>query len=183
MAHLDTEALNAGLDHIRASPPDNGTVEMIVSRPDVGAREVLEGCELRVGEGLVGDNYVARGSRETDDGSAHPEAQLNLMMSRSVDLCADGDRERWPLAGDQLLVDLDLGEANLAIGTRLELGTAIIEVSAKPHNGCAKFSERFGIDAARWVNHDKSLRLRGINAMVVQSGTVKAGDKISKITG
>lgn len=181
MAHLDTDALHAGLDYIAQSPADNGTIELIVRRPDVDEREVLETGELVIGQGLAGDNYVVRGNSSTADGSAHPEAQLNLMMSRSVDLCADGDRDLWPLAGDQFLVDLNLSEANLTVGTRLALGSAIIEVSAKPHNGCAKFGQRFGLDAARWVNHDKSLRLRGINAMVVQGGTVNQGDRITKI--
>ena len=179
--HLTTDQLDAGLTHIAASPGDVGTVEMIVRRPEEDAREVLDGCELVVGAGLAGDNYLARGSSSTDDGSAHPEAQLNLMNSRAIDLVAAGDRSRWALAGDQFFVDLDLSVDNLPVGTRLSLGTAIIEVAAKPHNGCAKFAARFGQDAARWVNREQQQRRRGLNAMVVQAGRVRQGDTITKL--
>lgn len=181
MAHLTTEQFEQRQADILNSPADDGTLEMLVARPDLGEREVLEYGELIVGEGLKGDNYVARGNARTDDGKAHPEAQLNIMNSRSVDLCADGDRSLWSLAGDQMFVDFDLSVTNIPTGTRLAIGTSVIEVAAKPHTGCAKFSERFGIDAARWVNSDKERRYRGINAMVVQAGVVKPGDKITKL--
>ena len=176
--HLSAEDLDAGRDHVLASPSHAGTVDMIVARPAVGERVVLDEAELVVGEGLRGDNYVVRGSR---GGAAHPDAQLNLMNSRSIDLVANGDRERWPLAGDQFFFDLDLTEENLPTGTRLSIGTAVIEVSAKPHTGCAKFAARFGQDAARWVNAKDGTRLRGINAMVVQAGVVRSGDRIAKL--
>lgn len=178
--HPTRERLDAGWV-AGSSPRDVGTVDLIVRRPDVDEREVLEACELIVGAGLVGDNYVARGSTATDDGSAHPEAQLNLMNSRALDLVADGDRTRWPLAGDQFIVDLDLSVEHLPVGTRLAIGTAVIEVAAKPHNGCAKFARRFGQDAARWVNHDRHERRRGLNAMVVSAGRVRVGDPITKL--
>ena len=171
MAHLDREQLAAGRDHVLASPSDSGTVEMIVARPAVDERTVLDEGELVVGKGLRGDNYEERYGDDEPD----PEAQLNLMNARSVDLVADGDRERWPLAGDQFFVDFDLSEGNAPAGTRLAIGSAVIEVSPKPHNGCAKFADRFGIDAARFVNTQDGTRLRGINAMVVQPGTGRPG--------
>jgi hypothetical protein len=179
--HLTGDQLDAGVEHVRASPRDDGTVEMIVRRPAVGERDVLEQAELVVGEGVAGDNYLTRGSTQTEDGSAHPEAQLNVMNSRALDLVAGGDRDRWALAGDQLLVDLDLSVDNLPVGTRLAIGTAVIEIAAKPHNGCAKFAQRFGQEAARWVNRDKHERRRGLNAIVVQAGIVRRGDAITKL--
>lgn len=181
ITHLATAELDAGLAHLRASPADVGTVELIVCRPAVGERRVLAEAELVIGAGLVGDDYVERGNPHTEDGRAHPEAQLNLMCSRSIDVVSGGDRDRWPLAGDQFFVDLDLSASNLPAGTRLAIGTAVIEVSQKPHNGCNKFAERFGIDAARWVNADRNDRRRGINAMVVEPGVVRAGDPIRKL--
>lgn len=179
--HLTTEQLDAGLAGIRRSPSVQGTVEMIVCRPAQGEREVLDQGQLVVGEGLSGDNYLTRENPRAADGKAHPEAQLNLMNSRAIDLIADGDRPRWSLAGDQFFVDFDLSLANTPPGTRLAIGDAVIEVSAKPHTGCPKFTERFGIDAARWVNAAKGERRRGINAMVVQAGIVRQGDSIAKL--
>jgi MOSC domain-containing protein YiiM len=93
---------------------------------------------------------------------------------------AGADRERWSLAGDQLIVDFDLSEANCPAGTQLAIGTAVIEVTTKPHNGCAKFADRYGIEAARWINSRKDLRLRGICAVVVEPGEVSTGDTIHK---
>ncbi len=138
--------------------------------------------ELDLSEGLVGDNWRKRGSKTTADGSAHPEMQLNLMNVRATALVAQS-RERWHLAGDQLFVDLDLSEQNLPPGSQLAIGTAIIEVTPVPHNGCAKFVERFGADAMKFVNSPvgKELHLRGINAKVVKPGVVQVNDSIRKI--
>ncbi len=181
MAHLTTEQLEAGAEAVHNAPADNGTVELLVRRPEIDEREVLDEATLVVGEGLAGDNYLQRGNAKAEDGRAHPEAQLNLMNAGAIDLVADGDKDRWPLAGDQLFVDLNLSTGNLPTGTRLAIGSAVIEVSAKPHTGCAKFAQRYGMDAARWVNSDKEQRYRGINAMVIQGGTVRRGDRITKL--
>jgi hypothetical protein len=180
--HLDSDALEAGLDEIRRSPTDGGVVELIVRRPSVGEREVLAEGELDERVGLVGDTWKERPSNRTEDGSPHPDMQLNVINARAVDLIA-GSRDRWALAGDQLYLDLDLSEANLPAGTRLALGTAVIEVTDQPHTGCQKFSSRFGVDALRFVNSPvgRELHLRGINARVVESGVVRAGDAVHKL--
>ena len=179
--HLNMEELEEGLDEIRRSPKDNGVLKMIVRRPAVDEREVLEIGELDLEEGLRGDNWKARGSTMTADGSAHPDAQLNVMNSRVIALLAQ-DRERWQLAGDQLYVDLDLSAENLPPGSRLAIGSALIEVTALPHTGCKKFAERFGADATRFVNSSagKELKLRGVNAKIVQPGVVRVGDAVRK---
>ena len=180
--HLTTDELAAGIDRIREAPAGSGTVELIVRRPCEGEREVIDVATLDTDLGLIGDNWAVRGSRLTDDGGPHPEMQLNVMSSRAISLIA-GTPERGPLAGDQLYVDLALDDVNLPTGSRLALGTAIIEVTAVPHNGCAKFAERFGMDAARFVNSPvgKELHLRGITAKVVRSGAVRRGDRISRL--
>lgn len=180
--HLTTEALEAGLDEIREAPADFGRVELVVRRPAIDAREVIEAGELDLAVGLVGDTWKVRPSSRMPDGLPHPEMQLNVMSARAARLVA-GSRERWPLAGDQLYVDLDLSETNLPPGTRLELGTAVIEITAQPHRGCAKFAARFGRDALAFVNSAAGceLRLRGVNAKVVVAGTVRQGDEIRKV--
>ncbi len=178
--YLTMEELEAGLDEIRQSPKDKGVLELIVRRPQTGEREVLEEGELDLVEGLVGDNWRTRGSSRTSDGSSHPDMQLNIMNSRVIALVAQ-DKNRWQLAGDQLFIDIDLSAENLPAGTQLAFGSAVIEVTNQPHNGCKKFVARFGLDAMKFVNSPvgKQLRLRGINAKVVQPGVIRVGDIVS----
>ena len=179
---LTMDELEAGLDYIRQSPQDKGVLELIARRPRDNEREALEVGQLNLQSGLEGDNWITRGSSRTTDGTAHPDMQITLMNSRVIALVA-GDKERWPLAGDQLYVDLDLSAENLPPGMRLKIGGAVIEVSAQPHTGCAKFIARFGLDAQKFVNspEGKQLHLRGINARVIQSGTIQIGDLVRKI--
>lgn len=184
MRHLTLAELMAGLSEIRRSPQNGGLLELIVRRPWVGEREVLEQGALDLVEGLVSDNWKARGSPSTPDGAPHPGKQLNVMNSRAIALLSQ-DRERWQLAGDQLFIDLDLSAENLPPGTLLALGSAAIEVTDQPHNGCKKFTARYGQDAMRFVNTPlgKQLHLRGVNARVVQPGVIRVGDVVSKTTG
>ena len=181
--HLSMDDLLAGVHEIRQSPKDEGRLLMIACRPSEGEREVLGEARLDEEVGLVGDNWKARGNTGTADGSAKPDTQVTIMNGRAADLVAAGDRSRWALAGDQLYVDFDLGEANLSAGSRLGIGGAVVEVTAEPHNGCRKFVNRFGLDAMKFVNSPvgKQLHLRGVNARVVRAGDIRAGDAVRKI--
>jgi hypothetical protein len=180
--HVSMTDLEAGLDHIRQSPKDNGTLMMIVRRPNVDEREVLNEGELNTVEGLAGDTWKVRGSGDTPDGSVNTNTQITVMNSRTIALLAQ-DEERWSLAGDQLYIDMDLSTENLPPGTRLAIGSAMIEVSAVPHTGCKKFSSRFGVEAMKFVNspEGKQSHLRGINAKVIQAGAIQVGDVVRKI--
>ena len=179
--NLSVAELEAGLDNIRRSPKDEGVLKMIVRRPAVDEREVLQEGELSVEVGLVGDTWKERPSKAMPDRSPNPQAQVTLMNSRTIALIAQSE-ERWALAGDQLYVDMDLSEDNLPVGTRLALGSAILEISAQPHTGCLKFSQRFGVEAHKFVNspQGRPLRLRGVNARVVQAGMSRVGDVVMK---
>lgn len=180
--HLSMQELETGMEHIRQSPKDEGVIRMIVCRPVVDQREVVQESEITIDEGLVGDNWKARGSDHSADGSANREAQLTIMNARCVGLVAQSE-ERWTLAGDQLYADFDLSDDNIPPGTQLTIGTAVVEVSALPHSGCRKFSARFGVEAMKFVNSEegKKLHLRGINTRVVRGGTVRVGDVIRKV--
>lgn len=174
--------LQAGIDDIKASPKDNGSVQKIVCRPAVNERRELQEAQLDLAIGLVGDNWLSKGFRKSVDGRAHPDMQLNLMNAGAIALIARS-ADRWQLAGDQLFVDLDISPDNLPPGSQLRIGDATIMVTAEPHLGCSKFMDRFGRDAAQFVNSElgKSLNLRGINARIIQPGTVRVGSLISKL--
>lgn len=179
---LNTAELEQGLDHILQSPKDEGALELIVRRPAIGQREAVTAGRLDVEQGLVGDNWLARGNWRIAGGAADPDMQLNIMNSRVVSLLAD-DPARRELAGDQLYLDLDMSYDNLPPGTQLGIGDAVIEVTEPPHTGCKKFAERFGKDAVVFVNSGfgKKRNFRGICAKVVRSGDISVGDVARKL--
>jgi len=174
--------LEAGMADIRTSPVDAGRVERIARRPATGEREVVDAATLDAQLGVVGDGWADRGSKRMPDGSSDPEAQVTIMNSRVAALLAGGSIG-WEIAGDQLYVDLDLSQDNLPPGTRLWVGTAMVEVSAVPHHGCVQFSARFGPDALRFAStpSGQQLRLRGVNTRIVESGIVRTGDLVRKV--
>jgi MOSC domain-containing protein YiiM len=183
MMHRSAAELEAGLAHVRRSPRDQGTLELIVRRPAVGEREVLEAGRLDTEVGLVGDTWITRGSRRTPDGGPHPGMQVTLVNARAIAVLA-GTRESWPLAGDQLYVDFDLSDDSLPVGSTVSVGDAVLEVTGVPHTGCAKFRRHFGEAALRFVNSPvgRHLHLRGINTRVVEGGPIQRADPIRRAT-
>jgi hypothetical protein len=181
---VSIKVLEAGLDLVRRSPADLGHVALIVRRPAPGKREVVSEASLDQMEGLLGDTWLVRGSRHTADGAADRDAQLTLMNVRAARLIA-GDVDRMVLAGDQIFVDFDISAGNIPPGTRLRIGSAIVEVSPKPHTGCRKFTERFGVDAIRLVSSPagQELNVRGIKARIVIGGAVAVGSEIRPVEG
>jgi hypothetical protein len=175
--------LESGLETVLAAPADTGTLELIVCRPGpMGDRELLDVGELGPDTGLAGDRWAPMNG--SANGKGPPEAQLTIMSARAAALVAGGDdHERWARAGDQLYVDFDLSEANLPAGSRLAVGEAIVEITADPHTGCGKFSRRFGVDALKFVNtkFGRELRLRGVNARVIQPGQIRVGDRVERL--
>lgn len=175
--------LTARLDHLREAPTEVGKLALVVRRPAAGERELLDEGVIDEADGLVGDNWLSRATSRAVAAGRHLDAQLTVMSSRMVGLIADDPAEQ-ALAGDQLYVDLDLSHENLPAGTRLAIGdTAVIEVTAKPHNGCKKFLKHFGEEVVQFVNSDlgQAMRLRGLNARVVTGGVVRPGDVVRKV--
>jgi MOSC domain-containing protein YiiM len=169
------------LPSVEAAPKAVGRLEAIAVRPTRETRRTVDQAELDVELGVVGDNWLARGSSSSPDGSPQRDSQVTLISTRVL-AAIEPDPARWPLAGDQLYVDFDLSQENLPAGALLEVGEAVLEVSPAPHVGCAKFSARFGSDALKWTNTaaGRAFRMRGMNAMVVRGGTVRVGDEVRK---
>jgi hypothetical protein len=184
LPYRTTAELTERLDHLLSAPADQGTVHLVVRRPASTEREILDEGYLDTAAGLVGDNWLSRATSRAIAAGRHLEAQINVTSARMVGLLADSPQEQ-AYAGDQLYLDLDISMTNLPTGSRLAFGQpgaggGVIEISAKPHAGCAKFTARFGEDAMLFVNSDtgKQLRLRGFNARVVEDGPVRPGDVV-----
>ncbi len=182
--HLDAAALDAGLPAIRRSPADEGTVEMIVRRPDLGLRECLDVGELSTETGLVGDTLgrpsqpTHRRRRAPPGHAAQPHQRPRCRRSSPGATTSSGP---WPATSSTSTSTCRWRTCRP--GPAWPSGTAVIEVTDQPHTGCAKFRQRFGAEAHRFVTQGEGadLRLRGINAKVVQPGTVCVGDVVRKL--
>jgi MOSC domain-containing protein YiiM len=180
--HYSLAELNARLPEVHSSPANPGRLLHIIARPVSEQRELRERSEVTPEAGLSGDRWASSCKRMLPDGRLNPDNQITIMNTRCLAILTD-DHERWPLAGDNFLVDFDLSETNLPAGQRVKIGTAVLEVTPLPHTGCSKFSKRFGADALKFVNSPEGtkLRLRGLHVQVVQAGVVAVGDDIEKI--
>jgi len=181
--HLTRAELQAGLPHILGSPGDDGILEGIVVRPGSGLRQEPQSCEISSAGGTHGDHWAQGCWMSTEDGKPHPDVQICIMNARCIAHIA-GTRARWALAGDNLFVDFDIRPENLPPGQRLRIGTAVIEITAIKHAGCASFAKHYGQSAVVFVNARKgsALRLRGVYARVVEDGRVTVGDRVVKVS-
>ena len=180
---MNTEQIVGGMSHVTASPADGGRLELIIVRPAEGERVLPESVRVSPEQGVEGDKWVRSHGRDTPDGGPDPRTQVTLMNARILRLIS-GEEGRMPLAGDNLIVDLDLSDENMAPGQRLSVGEAVLEVTEVPHNGCGAFLDRYGTDAVKFVNspEGKRMHLRGLHAKVVTAGTVRVGDEVRKLT-
>ena len=182
MTYRTAEQLQAGMADVLEAPKTEGPVRLVVRRPAKGQREILEVGRIDTEEGLVGDDWIRRPNKTT--GLPSPHAQVTIMNARAAELVSgDPEPSAWAQCGDQLYVDLDLSEANMPVGTRVQVGEAILEIQAEPHTGCLQFREWWGAEALRHIGTAEglSLRLRGANTCVVRAGAVRPGDSARKL--
>ncbi|MFY0691197.1 MAG: hypothetical protein JXR14_04650 [Paracoccaceae bacterium] len=180
--HRSHDELTAAIPHILDAAKDNGRLDMIVIRPEKEQRLPVESARLTYADGTVGDHWAKGCWLSTEDGKPHPDVQICIMSSRCIAAIA-GEPENWPLAGDNLFIDMDLSPSNMPPGTKIAIGSVEMVITEEPHNGCQKFIDRFGRDACVFVNtgRGKELRLRGIYGKVIKDGTVSVGDTVRKI--
>lgn len=181
--HLSTPELENGLGEVLKSPSDNGSLEKIVIRPAVNVRRSLDSAQLTIEGGIEGDRWASEPSERTSDRRPDPQNQLTLMNVRILRQIA-GESDAMCLAGDNLIVDLDLSWANLPAGSRLAIGReVVVEINELPHTGCGKFTRRYGADARAFVNNERGseLHLRGRHGHVITGGTIEVGDSVRKL--
>jgi MOSC domain-containing protein YiiM len=167
--------LERELYELAGSPGDQGRVALIVRRRMGGLRELLEQVEVSAEAGVPGDAWGRRPQRD-------PEMQIAVMQIDVAKMIANG--QPLTLFGDNLFLELDLSASNLPARSRVRIGSAILEITPMPHNGCRKFQARFGQDAHRFVS-TKDLRhrnLRGIYMRVVESGELRLGDAVEVLS-
>lgn len=173
--HLSLRELRAAWQDLPAQSADQGRLALICQRRPDGGRDTPDEARLTRAEGLVGDGWSRRPPRD-------PEAQIAVINHALAQLLANGQPVTH--SGDNLYVDLDLAAAHWPTGCRLQVGEAVVMVSPKPHNGCAKFHDRFGADALRFVQDSatRSRNLRGIYWQVVEDGRIWQGAPIRRLT-
>lgn len=166
--------LEAGLGALASSPTDGGPVTLIVSRTEGGVRYTPDRARLTTEGGVPGDAWSRKAGATTD-------SQITVMETSIASLIANG--QPLSLFGDNLFLELNLSASNLPIGSRLSIGTTLLEVTPKPHKGCVKFSGRFGADALRFVStpEGRIRRFRGLYLKVVEEGDVAPGDTVTVI--
>jgi MOSC domain len=181
--HLTEGDLEQGLPDVVASPPEFGRLEAIVVRPAPNERRTPGSATLSPERGIDGDRWVTDSFYKLADGRPDPRNQVSLMNARLLRLIA-GREEAICLAGDNLIVDLDLSQANLPAGSRLTIGQVELEITDLPHTGCTKFSQRYGQPARQFINSPRGteLHLRGCYARIVTGGTIAVGDSVRKCT-
>lgn len=170
---------DAALPHILAAPRDGAAIDSLCFRPAYGERRFPDQLHLTVAGGIADERWLKAPWLTLPDGSPDPRIQVSILPRRVMDLCWR-DRDTTVHPGDTMVADLDMSEANLPAGTRLRVGSAVLEVSDKFNTGCAKWRDRYGADSLAWINHkpNRPLRLRGVLCRIVQDGVINASDQI-----
>src|SRR5215207_7386418 len=141
---VSTVELEQGLAEVLASPTVEGRLTAIFVRPAPNKRNTLDSAKLTPESGIDGDRWVNDSFYRLTDGRSDPRCQVSIMNDRFLRQVAGG-KDDMCLAGDNLIADLDLSEANLPAGSQISIGTeVIIEITDIKHTGCSKFAQRYG---------------------------------------
>jgi MOSC domain len=182
LQHRSANELVEGLADVESSPADDGQLVAIFVRPATNERQSLRTATLTSERGIDGDRWMTDSFYRLESGQPDPRCQVSLMNGRFLRQIA-GREDNMCLAGDNLIVDLDLSETNLPVGSQLAIGPeVVIEISDLSHTGCSKFASRYGQDAREFANNarGKSLRLRGRYGQIVRGGTIRIGESVRK---
>lgn len=179
--HVPRDTLDAALAHVLDAPTDAGPVHMLCRRPDRNQRDFPDSLLLDPVDGVAGDYEMAKPWLTLADGTPDPRIQVSILPLRVLDLVWR-DRETTAFPGDTIIADLNLTLDNLPVGTRLQVGSAVLEVSDLWNEGCAKWKVRYGRAAYEWTSAPahEPLRLRGIFCRILRAGEVRLGDRITK---
>ena len=170
------------LPDILDAPKNDAAIHSLCFRPGYSERSFPEQIEVSAERGIEGERWLRDPWLKRADGGPDPRIQISILPLRVMDLCWR-DHVNTVHPGDTMIADLDLTEANMPVGTRLQIGSAVIEVSDKFNTACAKWKARYGGDSFAWINHrpNRPLRLRGVLCRVVADGTIRATDRIQKL--
>ncbi|MFT5632095.1 MAG: hypothetical protein ACI9HB_003282 [Gammaproteobacteria bacterium] len=180
--HVRLAECEDALSTILAAPKSGAIVEQLCLRPGFSERSFPELLELTVAGGIIGERWTKAPWLTLSDGTPDPRIQVSILSKRVMDLCWR-DRENTHHPGDTMIVDMDLGVENLPNGTRLGIGSAVVEVSDKFNTACIKWQGRYGAESLRWLNlrKNRDYRLRGILCRIVQDGVVRLGDELARV--
>lgn len=170
---------DAALPHILAAPRDAAAIDSLCFRPAYGERRFPDRLQLTMADGIADERWLKAPWLTLPDGCPDPRIQVSILPRRVMELCWR-DRDNTVHPGDTMVADLDMSEANMPTGTRLHVGSAVLEVSDKFNTGCVKWRDRYGADSLVWINHkpNRPLRLRGVLCRIVQDGVIHASDQI-----
>lgn len=178
---LSFEELEQAFPELLDGTQESGILNWIFLRPKANERLSVAAADLSPEGGIEGDRWAT----DHCQGRSDPQSQVSVMNSRILQLIA-GDESAISLAGDNLIVDLDLSERNFPAGSQIQIGTAVVlEFTAQAHTGCRKFAIRYGQQARDFINGaiGRPLNLRGRYARVIQGGTIQVGDSVAKVAG
>jgi hypothetical protein len=177
-----TQQLRNAIPHVLDAPKDNAPIAMLCRRPDFGQREFVSTLTLTVDRGIPGERWQTAPWMRLKDNSPDPRIQVSILPTRVMN-AVWLDRETQPHPGDPIVADLDCSYGNLPIGSTLQAGSAILEVSDVFNDACIKWKQRYGTPAKDWITDRENvhLRLRGLLCKIVQDGTVTTDDRLIKL--